>query len=59
MDARRGRGLRLLDGRRVETRPGDQVEAFEADLRQALLAYDPSGVYREDLDCAYVLARRP
>jgi ubiquinone/menaquinone biosynthesis C-methylase UbiE len=32
---------------------------FEAALGKALLAFDPSGRYREDVRCGYTLARRP
>lgn len=38
---------------------GDRAEAFEADLRGALLDQDPSGIYREAIDFCYILARRP
>lgn len=38
---------------------GDKVEAFEADLKRALLDHDPSGIYRETLRFGYTLARRP
>jgi SAM-dependent methyltransferase len=38
---------------------GDRAEAFEADLRQTLLAYDPKGVYPETAKFGYILARRP
>jgi SAM-dependent methyltransferase len=38
---------------------GDNVEAFEADLKAALLAHDPSGRYHQDIQCGYTLGRRP
>ena len=38
---------------------GDRAEAFEADLRRALVAYDSTGRYRETLRFGYTLARRP
>ncbi len=38
---------------------GDDVEAFEADLRRELLACDSSGRYSETVDFFYNLARRP
>lgn len=37
---------------------GDRHAAFEAALTQALLAFDPSGRYREEIDCGYTFARR-
>lgn len=40
------------------TREGS-TEAFEAELRQRLLCYDPGGQYPETIDFYYVLARRP
>lgn len=40
-------------------RLGDRADAFEAALRRALLAHDPSGTYDETLDFAYTLARLP
>lgn len=36
---------------------GDRVEAFEADLRQALLNHDSSGKYAETMQFAFILAR--
>jgi SAM-dependent methyltransferase len=38
---------------------GEKAEAFEADLKQALLAYDPRGVYPETAKFGYILGRRP
>jgi len=38
---------------------GDSSEAFEADLRAALLAHDPSGTYREHIGFGYTIGRRP
>jgi len=38
---------------------GDLVPGFEEDLRQAVCACEPSGVLRQTIDFAYVLARRP
>ena len=38
---------------------GDNVGAFEADLRDRLLAAEPSGVFHEDVSFAYHLAHRP
>lgn len=38
---------------------GGNAEAFEADLRAALLAHDPVGVYREDIQWGYTIARKP
>ncbi len=38
---------------------GDHVEAFEADVRERLLAIEPAGVFREAASFAYDLARRP
>ncbi|MCL5103538.1 MAG: class I SAM-dependent methyltransferase [Armatimonadetes bacterium] len=38
---------------------GDRCDEFEADMRNALLGYDPSGLYPETVDFYYVLARRP
>jgi ubiquinone/menaquinone biosynthesis C-methylase UbiE len=32
---------------------------FEAALTKALLAFDPSGRYREEMSCGYTFARRP
>lgn len=37
---------------------GDRHAAFEAALTKALLAFDPSGRYREEIDCGYTFARR-
>jgi SAM-dependent methyltransferase len=36
---------------------GDRVEAFEADLRAALLAFEPSGRYQRQYEAEWVLAR--
>jgi SAM-dependent methyltransferase len=36
---------------------GDRLEAFETDLRRALLAYGESGEYAEELSFAYTFAR--
>jgi ubiquinone/menaquinone biosynthesis C-methylase UbiE len=38
---------------------GTSVEAFESDLRTALLANDPSGIYHENTDWGYTLGRKP
>jgi len=38
---------------------GDSSDAFEADLRAALLAHDPSGTYREQIGFGYTIGRKP
>jgi SAM-dependent methyltransferase len=38
---------------------GDDVERFESELRAALLAYDPSGIYQERADWGYTIGRKP
>jgi ubiquinone/menaquinone biosynthesis C-methylase UbiE len=38
---------------------GDQVDAFEADVRNRLRAEEPSGIFREHASYAYDLAYRP
>ena len=38
---------------------GRNVQAFERDLRERLLAAEPEGVFREDISFSYTLARRP
>jgi ubiquinone/menaquinone biosynthesis C-methylase UbiE len=38
---------------------GDQVDAFEADVRKRLRAEEPSGIFREHVSYAYDLAYRP
>jgi ubiquinone/menaquinone biosynthesis C-methylase UbiE len=38
---------------------GDNSEAFEAELRAALLAHDPSGTYRENIGFGYTIGRKP
>jgi hypothetical protein len=38
---------------------GDTSEAFEADLRAALLAHDSSGTYREQMGFGYTIGRKP
>ena len=38
---------------------GDQVDAFEADVRERLLAIEPSGIFREHASYAFDLAYRP
>lgn len=38
---------------------GDEAAEFDADLRSALAAAQPDGVFRQDDDFAYDLARRP
>lgn len=38
---------------------GDKAEAFEADLRETLLAYDSSGLYSETIEFHLMLARGP
>jgi len=37
---------------------GDNSEAFEADLKAALLAHDPSGQYRETMRFGYTIGRK-
>ncbi|HWA88170.1 MAG TPA: hypothetical protein VG710_18220, partial [Opitutus sp.] len=38
---------------------GDLAEAFEAELRGALLAHEPAGRFREDVRFGYTLGRKP
>lgn len=38
---------------------GDNVEAFEANMKTALLAHDPSGNYRENMRFGYTIGRKP
>jgi ubiquinone/menaquinone biosynthesis C-methylase UbiE len=38
---------------------GRNVEAFESDLRERLLAVEPEGVFREEVSFSYTLASRP
>jgi SAM-dependent methyltransferase len=38
---------------------GANAEAFEAELRAALLAHDPSGKYRETMRFGYTIGRKP
>jgi ubiquinone/menaquinone biosynthesis C-methylase UbiE len=38
---------------------GDQIDAFEADVRARLLAFEPSGIFREHASYAFDLAYRP
>jgi ubiquinone/menaquinone biosynthesis C-methylase UbiE len=38
---------------------GGDAERFESDLKAALLAYDPSGVYRENTQWGYTFGRKP
>jgi SAM-dependent methyltransferase len=38
---------------------GDNSEAFEADLRAALLAQNPNGKYRENIGFGYTIGRKP
>jgi SAM-dependent methyltransferase len=38
---------------------GDNSEAFEADLRAALLAQNPTGKYRENIGFGYTIGRKP
>ncbi len=38
---------------------GDRAEAFETELRRALLGYDRSGRYQEEAAFGYLLGRRP
>ena len=38
---------------------GDNSEAFEAELKAALLAHDPSGHYRETMRFGYTIGRKP
>jgi len=38
---------------------GDNAAAFEAELKAALLAYDPSGKYHEQMRFGYTLGRKP
>jgi len=37
----------------------DKVGAFETDLKDALIAYEPDGRYRENMRCGYTLGRKP
>ena len=37
---------------------GPNVQAFEADLREQLLAVEPEGVFREEIGFSYTLARK-
>lgn len=38
---------------------GDDIGQFESELRTALLAHDPSGIYREYADWGYTIGRKP
>jgi ubiquinone/menaquinone biosynthesis C-methylase UbiE len=38
---------------------GSNADAFEADLKAALLAHDPSGLYHEEMCFGYTLGRKP
>jgi len=38
---------------------GPNADAFEAELRAALLAHDPSGLYRQAMGFGYTLGRKP
>ncbi len=38
---------------------GARHDAFEAELRTALLAFDPAGRYPEQIRCGYTFARKP
>jgi len=38
---------------------GQNVPAFERDLRARLLAVEPAGVFREEISFSYTLARSP
>ena len=38
---------------------GADAPAFEEDLKAALLAHDPSGVYRETVCWGYTIGRKP
>ena len=38
---------------------GECAEDFERDMRERLLAVEPSGVFRDEISAAYDLARRP
>jgi hypothetical protein len=38
---------------------GDNAAAFEAELKAALLAHDPSGKYHEPMRFGYTLGRKP
>lgn len=38
---------------------GDSAEAFEAELRAALLAHDPGGTYGERMRFGYTIGRKP
>jgi len=38
---------------------GTRHAAFEAELSNALLAFEPSGRYAEQISCGYTLARKP
>jgi hypothetical protein len=38
---------------------GAKAAAFEAELKAALLAHDPSGTYREQMRFGYTIGRKP
>lgn len=38
---------------------GESAQPFEAELTAAMLAHDPAGTYREDIQWGYTLARKP
>jgi len=38
---------------------GDNAAAFEAALKAALLAHDPSGKYHEQMRFGYTIGRKP
>jgi hypothetical protein len=40
------------------SRFGERIDAFERNLREALLAENPSGVYKEQLETEVVIARK-
>jgi hypothetical protein len=37
---------------------GNKTDSFEADLKTALLSYEPAGTYREDIRWGYTLGRK-
>jgi hypothetical protein len=38
---------------------GSDAKAFETELKAALLANDPSGTYRENMQWGYTIGRKP
>ncbi|GAA4115442.1 class I SAM-dependent methyltransferase [Streptomyces hundungensis] len=51
-------GLQLSNSYSTPAQLGDRREAFEEDLRRALLAYDPSGRYEETIRTEALIATR-